>query len=80
MEAAYNKTIADLERSGLVYGTDFGGVCHYHDEFTIECKPEHADFVKKVSEDSIAWAGRFYKIVCPHKGDGKIGKDWSEIH
>lgn len=30
MEAAYNKAIADLEKAELVWGTDFGGVCHYH--------------------------------------------------
>ena len=80
MEAAYNKAIADLEKHGLVYGKDFGGVCHYHDEFTIECKPELAEMVKQVSEEAIAWAGRFYNILCPHKGDGKIGGNWYEVH
>lgn len=80
MEAAYNKTISDLIKRGLVYGVDFGGVCHYHDEFTIECKPEYAQTVKEISENSISWAGNFYKIVCPHKGDGKIGRNWHEVH
>lgn len=80
MEAAYNKAIADLERSGMVYGVDFGGVCHYHDEFTIETKPEYAEKVKLISEEAIAWAGRFYNIVCPHKGDGKIGSNWYAVH
>lgn len=80
MEAAYNKAIADLEKAGLVWGTDFGGVCHYHDEFTIECKPEYAEFVKEVSENAISWAGKFYGILCPHKGDGKIGRNWYEVH
>lgn len=80
MKAAYIKAITDLEKAGLVYGEDFGGVCHYHDEFTIECKPEHAEFVKKTSEDSISWAGNYYKITCPHKGDGKIGNSWYAVH
>lgn len=80
LEAAYNRAVSQIEKAGYVYGVDFGGVCHYHDEFTFECRPEIANFVKKESEEAIAWAGRFYKIVCPHKGDGKIGRNWFEIH
>ena len=80
MQAAYNKAIMDLERKGLRYGSDFGSVCHYHDEFTFETKPEYAELVKGVSENAIVWAGKFYKITCPHKGDGKIGNNWYAVH
>ncbi len=62
----------------------FAGVpCEYAehmDEFTIECKPEYAELVKEVSENAIVWAGKFYKIICPHKGDGKIGNNWYAVH
>lgn len=46
----------------------------------MECDIEIAEEVKDLSEKSIAWAGRYYKIPCPHVGDGKIGKDWYAIH
>lgn len=80
MSAAYIKANVELEKMGLEYGRDYGFVCWYHDEFTIECRPEIAEKVKQVSEESIAWAGRFFKIVCPHVGDGKIGKTWFDVH
>lgn len=80
MSAAYIKTYKTLEAKGLVAGEDFGFVCWYHDEYTVETKPEYAELVKQVSEDSIVWAGKFFNIVCPHKGDGKIGNNWKEIH
>lgn len=80
MSAAYIKANKDLEARGYKYGKDYGFVCWYHDEFTIECRPEIAEEVKKISEESIAWAGRFFNIVCPHVGDGKIGKNWYEVH
>lgn len=80
MTAAYIKANVEMERAGYVYGKDYGFVCWYHDEFTIECKPEIAEKVKRISEDSIAWAGNYFKICCPHVGDGKIGKNWYEVH
>lgn len=79
MQAAYCKANMDLEKK-YVPGEDFGFVCWMHDEFTIECKPEIADEVKRIAEESIVWAGEFFKILCPHIGDGKIGTDWYSIH
>jgi len=80
MTAAYNKANKEMERAGYVYGIDYGFVCWYHDEFTIECRVEIAEHVKQISEQAIAWAGDFYNIPCPHIGQGKIGKNWYEIH
>lgn len=79
MSAAYVKANAVLEKK-YVYGRDYGFVCWYHDEYTIECRREIAEEVKKVAEEAIAWAGRFFKISCPHVGDGKIGGSWYDIH
>lgn len=79
MTAAYNMAMATLSKK-YKYGVDFGMVCFYHDEFTIECKPEIAEDVKKISENAIVKAGEFFKIKCPHAGDGKIGKNWYEVH
>lgn len=79
MTKAYNKLWADLS-SKYVFGKDFGVVCFYHDEYTIECREEIAEDVRAISEEAIAWAGRFYNISCPHLGQGKIGKNWYSIH
>lgn len=80
MAAAYNIANANIAKQGLKYGEDYGFVCWYHDEFTVECKPEHAEQIKKICEDSIVKAGEFFKIACPHEGDGKIGHNWYEVH
>ncbi len=79
MTRAYNTTWRILSQK-YTFGEDFGVVCFYHDEFTIECKKEIAEDVRKISEEAIAEAGRFYNFVCPHIGQGKIGTDWYAIH
>ena len=60
------------------------GMCYEHlellDEFTIECREEIAQDIKKIAENAIVWAGKYFKIPCPHVGDGKIGRSWYEIH
>lgn len=79
MSAAYNWAIAKLKKK-YRYGEQVHVVCFYHDEFTFECDKDIADDVKAITEEAIAWAGRFYNIQCPHVGQGKIGKNWYEVH
>jgi DNA polymerase I len=79
MSKAYCKMCADLSKK-YVYGVDYGVVCWYHDEYTVECREDIAEDVKKISEDAIAWAGNYFKIPCPHVGQGAIGKNWYAIH
>jgi hypothetical protein len=79
MSAAFNKLNKDLEKK-YVWGKDYGTVAWVHDEYTIECRKEIAEDVKRISEEAIVWAGKFYKIPCPHIGDGKIGENWYAIH
>lgn len=79
MAMAYIKVCRDLHKK-YVWGVDYGVVCWYHDEYTIECREEIAEDVKKISEDAIKWAGEFFKIKCPHEGQGAIGKNWYDIH
>lgn len=79
MSAAYIRCFTELEKR-WPWGQKWGIVCWYHDEYTIECDPDIAEEVKKISEDAIVWAGNYFKIKCPHVGDGKIGKSWMEVH
>lgn len=79
MARAYVKLCNDLNEK-YVWGVDYGVVCWYHDEYTIECRKEIAEDVKKISENAITWAGQFYNISCPHTGEGNIGTNWYDIH
>lgn len=72
--------LAERLAKKYVWGVDYGIVCWYHDEYTIECKESIAEDVKKISEDCIRDAGAFYNISCPHAGEGAIGKNWYSIH
>jgi len=80
MTAAYNRFHQRMDKLGYTFGVEYGTVCFYHDEFTVECDIGIADIVQKESEDAIAWAGNFFKIKCPHLGQGKQGHNWYAIH
>jgi len=79
MTAAYNLLWKRLSKK-YKYGIDFGVVCFYHDEYTIECRKEIAEDVARIAEKCIVDAGKFYKIACPHKGEAEIGYNWWDIH
>ena len=79
MAAAYLRFHQMVEKK-YRWGEDYGTLCWYHDEWTIECRPEIAKELGKIGEDAIEWSGRFFNIACPHKGKSKIGKNWYEIH
>ena len=80
MSAAYCMLYKRLNAKGYKWGEDYGIVCFYHDEYSIECREEIAEDVAKIAEQCIADAGKFYNIACPHEGDAKIGTDWYQIH
>ena len=69
-----------LEKEGYVWGKDYGFTIWYHDEWQIECRADIAERVSELSNEAIAWAGRFYNIACPHEGESKIGRSWYETH
>jgi len=50
------------------------------DEYSFECLPEVAEEVKQMAEDSIKEAGEFLKMKVELAGDGKIGKNWQQVH
>lgn len=79
MSAAYNMLWRRLSAK-YKFGEDFGVVCFMHDEYTVECRPEIAEDVARISEQCIVDAGLFYKIPCPHAGEAKIGRSWFDVH
>lgn len=80
MQAAYIRFHQLMERQRYVYGVDYGTTCWYHDEFTVECRKEISKQVAIYAEESIAWAGKFFNIPCPHKGQAATGENWYAIH
>lgn len=62
------------------WGEDFGIVAWYHDEYTVECRPEIAKDIARIAEECISRAGRFLKIGCRHDGEAAIGDNWYAIH
>ena len=79
MTAAYVKANADLEKK-YKYGDEYGFLIWYHDEYEVECDEAIKEDVKNITENAIVWAGKYFKISCPHVGDGQIGKDWYAVH
>lgn len=80
MAAAYCVLHKWLERAGYKWGLDYGFVIWMHDEWQIECRKEIANEVVKLSNEAIAWAGRYFNIKCPHEGESKVGINWTETH
>jgi len=80
MSTAYCKLYAEATKRFGPFGKDWAFLIYYHDEIQSEVKEEIAEEFAKLAESCIAWAGEFYKIKCPHKGESEIGKSWAETH
>lgn len=80
MAAAYVKFHADMAKAGYVLHEDYGTLIWMHDEIQFETRPEIAEAAARICCEAIAWAGRFYKIACPHEGSYLIGNNWYETH
>lgn len=52
----------------------------YHDELEYEVLVEHAEIAKQEAEKSFTKAGKFWKFNVPLVGEGKLGKNWYEVH
>jgi DNA polymerase III epsilon subunit-like protein len=80
MTAAYNRFHQRMDKLGYTFGKEYGTVCWMHDEWSVECDKGIALVVKQEAEEAIAWAGRYFKIPCPHIGQGKQGTSWYAVH
>ena len=80
MSAAYVRFHQRMDKLGYKWGVDYGTVAWYHDEFTVECRPEFSSVIAKEAEQSITWANNYFKIPCPHLGHAAIGKNWYDVH
>lgn len=53
---------------------------YMHDELEYECEESIAEEVSKMIEKAIEKAGQHLKLSVPLAGEGKIGKNWKEVH
>lgn len=69
-----------LSTEGLHYGRDYEFVANVHDEWQIECLPEHAERIGAIAADAIRRAGEHFNFRCPLAGNSTVGKNWAETH
>lgn len=53
---------------------------YFHDEVEFECEESVAEEVSRMVEDAIKQAGEMLKLKVPLAGEGKVGKNWKEVH
>ena len=80
MSTAYCKLYAEATKKWGRFGGKWAFLIWYHDEFQAEVHESIAQDFAKLAEECIVWAGNFYKIACPHKGESDVGKNWAETH
>jgi DNA polymerase-1 len=80
MGVAYVMIHKWAKEKGWERGIDWGMLIWMHDEFQMECKPELAEELGKLSCHAIKWAGEFLGMRCPHDGDYLVGRNWYETH
>jgi DNA polymerase I-like protein with 3'-5' exonuclease and polymerase domains len=67
-------------RSRFTLDEDFHYLLNVHDEMQLECRPEIADEVGQILQQSIADAGDALNFRCPLEGSYDIGNNWAETH
>ncbi len=75
-QAFCHRAFMDLRKRGIY--AEF--VLTVHDEFQVQCQPEHAEEIAKIMVDSIIEAGVYLGLRCPLDGSYSIGSNWSETH
>ena len=51
-----------------------------HDEIQIECSPDDAEEIGKLTVKAMELTTDYYKLRCPMTGEYKIGRSWNETH
>jgi len=67
-------------RNKYIDGVDFKQVCMYHDETTVEARPEIAEDIKDIMERAINDSGNHFNLSIQQTGDRAIGSSWQAVH
>jgi DNA polymerase-1 len=60
-------------------GIPYNILLHYHDEFAVECPPEHAETVRLLAIESFTEAPKWFGVECMN-GDAHVGNNYAEVH
>jgi len=64
----------------LVPGVDYEFLANIHDEWQIECLPQHAEHIGKTCVKALQLAGEHFEFACSITGEYVIGNTWKETH
>lgn len=71
----------DLRRPYYSYkGYIVRRIGYFHDELEYECQEQVVEEVARMIEKAISKAGEHLGIKLPIVGEGKVGKNWKEVH
>lgn len=68
-----------FKRAAKKLGIPYNFLLHYHDEFAVECPPEHAETLAALAKESFREAPKWFGVTCMD-GDAKIGHNYAEVH
>ena len=80
MKQATINTHLLLDAKGLEHGKDYKQVVHVYDENQFTAPSRYSPVVGESAAEAIVVAGQQFKLLCPLKGEFKIGKNWAETH
>jgi DNA polymerase I-like protein with 3'-5' exonuclease and polymerase domains len=69
-----------LQALGMTPGVDYEFVANVHDEWQIECLPQHVETIKREGPESIRQAGISLNFRCPLRGSAVHGQSWADTH
>lgn len=69
-----------LTEEGLQHGKDYWFCANVHDEYQAMVHKTIQDLYIKLANKSIAHAGEYLGIECPHIGESDVGFSWAETH
>jgi DNA polymerase I-like protein with 3'-5' exonuclease and polymerase domains len=64
----------------IAKGFDYKQLGVIHDEIQIECRPEDAEEIGRLTVKAMEQTTDYYKLKCPITGEYKIGRSWNDTH
>lgn len=72
--------IVEANKKYKEYGVDVKLLAVVHDEVVLECLPKQAELVRDLTVQAALDAGVSLGFRCPVGAEGRIGKNWRDVH
>ena len=69
-----------IANDGIKHNVHTHQLAFVHDELQYETKPEGAEILMSILEESAKLAGDYYQLRCPIAAEAKQGKTWADVH